>query len=131
MKTYFVDTNYLLRLLLKDQPKQFRVVYNLFQKGIEGRVELVTSTIVIFELYWVLKSFYKKEKGECVDKLEKILTMHFLQVEKRKLILNALALYRETALDLEDCYNIAFFFANQLDEFGTFDKEITKLLKKT
>ena len=55
----FIDTNYFLRFLLKDNEKQFIEVKKLFEKAILGEIDLYTSLIVIFEIYWVLSSFYK------------------------------------------------------------------------
>ncbi|MFA5770598.1 MAG: PIN domain-containing protein, partial [Patescibacteria group bacterium] len=62
MKSYFIDTNYFLRLLLRDDEKQFEEVYSVFQQAVNQKVKIYTSVIVFFEIYWVLSSFYKKNK---------------------------------------------------------------------
>jgi len=48
MKKCFIDTNYFLRFLLKDDEKQFNIVYSLFQKGINREIQLFTSVVVFF-----------------------------------------------------------------------------------
>jgi len=130
MKTYFVDTNYFLRLLLKEDEKQFYQVYSLFQKAIKDEVKLCTSVVVLFEIYWVLSSFYKKNKPQVSQYLEKILTMSYIEIEKRETFTYALSIYKKNPLDLEDCYNLAIGEILNVDEFASFDKKLLKCLKK-
>lgn len=131
MKIYFIDTNYFLRLLLRDNETQFKQVYSLFQKAIAEKVNITTSVVVFFEIYWVLTSFYQKNKGLCTDYLDKILQMNFLEMENKELLSTALNLYTSSSLDLEDCYNLAYHLKNNLDKFASFDKKILKTLKSS
>jgi predicted nucleic-acid-binding protein len=112
MKKYFIDTNYFLRLLLKDNLSQFKKVYQLFQLGMEGKIKIYTSVMVVFEIYWVLSSFYKRNKKNIVSVLKKILAMRFIDFENIEILEKALDLYSRTNLDFEDCYNI-FYFKNR------------------
>ncbi|MBI5123412.1 PIN domain-containing protein [Candidatus Roizmanbacteria bacterium] len=129
MKSYFIDTNYFLRLLLKDDKKQFDTVYILFQQAVNQEIKIITSIIVFFEIYWVLSSFYKKNKLKIVKYLEKIIKMEFLEIENRQVLQETLILFENHTLDLEDCYNIAYAKGFSADEFSTFDKKINRLLK--
>jgi predicted nucleic-acid-binding protein len=130
MKSYFVDTNYLLRLLLKDDKKQFQEVYGLFQKGLKGKVKLITSVIVFFEVYWVLSSFYKHKKQKCISHLTNILRLDFLEIENKDILKRTLDLFKKHSLDLEDCYNLAFFEKNSLTKLATFDQKMLREIKK-
>lgn len=130
MKKYFVDTNYFLRLLLKDDKEQFEKVYNLFRQAINQKIILCTSLVVIFEIYWVLFSFYKKNKKRIVWYLEKILKMSFLEIENREILWQALTLYKNSHGDFEDAYNIAYFKEKKLSDFVSFDKKLLKYLRK-
>lgn len=120
MKSYFIDTNYFLRLLLKDNEQQFKKVYQLFQKAIKGELKIFTSVVVFFEIYWVLSSFHKKNKQKNISYLEKILRMDFWEIENKEILTKALVLFKQFSLELEDCYNIAFFNQFSLSEFTTF-----------
>ena len=82
----FVDTNYFLRFLLKDVPHQHQKALQLFKDGAAGKIKLISSTIVIFKILWVLTSYYKKDKQEAVNILEQVLQMRFIQFEKKRLI---------------------------------------------
>lgn len=129
MKSYFIDTNYFLRLLLKDNKKQFEEVYSIFKKAVDQEIKIYTSVIVFFEIYWVLSSFYKKDKLRIIEYLKKILRMDFLEIENRPILQETLILFAKQNLDLEDCYNISYSKYNNIDKFFTFDKKINTLLK--
>ena len=125
----FVDTNYFLRFLLAEENEQSRATRALFDDGASGRARLSTSSIVFFELYWVLTSFYKKEKSEVVAVLEGVLAMDFVFIPEREMLERALAIFRATGLSLEDAYNVAFAQAYSLSDFRTFDKALAKYVR--
>jgi predicted nucleic-acid-binding protein len=126
----FVDTNYFLRFLLKDINAQHLEVKNLFLLASEGKTDLITSTIAIFEIYWVLSSYYKKDRSETVNVLNKILNLRFIQVEERQILIESIALFSKTKLDLEDCYNIYYAKSKGIKSFKTFDKKLIKEFNK-
>ena len=47
----FIDTNYFLRLLVDDNVEQHRAAQQLFDRGAGGKVSLVTSVVVFFEVH--------------------------------------------------------------------------------
>lgn len=130
MTSYFIDTNYFLRLLLKDNLNQFKLVKNFFRNAVIEEMDLYTSAVVIFEIAWVLSSFYKKKKSMVIEFLNKILTIEFVHIENREIIINSVSLYGLSNLELEDCYNVSFYKEKSLQEFATFDKKILKFLSK-
>jgi len=127
MKKYFIDTNYFLRFLLKDDEKQFNIVYSLFQKTINGEVQIFTSVVVFFEIYWVLSSFYKKKKNKIIEFLKNILKLTFIDFENKIILEEAIIFFQKFNLDLEDCYNLAYAKLKKANEFNTFDKILNKL----
>jgi predicted nucleic-acid-binding protein len=131
MKTHFIDTNYFLRFLLKDNEKQFKVVFQLFEDTILEKTQVTTNIIVIFEIFWVLSSFYKQNKEEVIIKLQKIVQIPNIQIENREILSEALTLYSRTKLDFEDCYNICTAVKQKVDEFSSFDKDAVKEFSNT
>ena len=127
MKKYFIDTNYFLRFLIKDDEKKFNIVYSLFQKGIDKKIQLFTSVVVFFEIYWVLSSFYNKKKNKIIDFLKNILKLNFIDFENKIILEEAIILFQKFNLDLEDCYNLAYAKLKKANEFTTFDKILNKL----
>ncbi len=127
----FIDTNYFLRLLVKDNQKQHLIAKKTFQKAARGEIKLFTSLIVIFEIYWVLSSFYKKEKEVVCQLLKQILDLNFISLTERKTIKKALTLHQKTSLDLEDSYNLFYSKKLKSTDFSTFDLKLKKAWVKT
>lgn len=122
----FVDTNYFLRFLRADIADQYKKVALLFRAGAKGEKKLFTSTVVLFEIYWVLTSFYGRSKKEIFLLLDKILSMYFIFLEERDILKSALDFYKSTQFDLEDSYNIAYAKVKGAKEFKTFDKKLQR-----
>jgi len=129
VKAYFVDTNYILRLLLKDNETQHDEAKALFNKAIREEVVLQTSVLVFFELNWVLSSFYEYNKDMVISTLKKLLQMNVLEFEEKNMFLTALNVYTKHNINLIDCYYIVYFRASKFDEFASFDKRLLQTLK--
>ena len=122
----FVDTNYFLRYLLRDNENQYQIARNLFEDAILGKTPLFTSTVVFFEIYWVLSTFYKKNKEEFLSILSDVLKMNYIKMDERELLLEVLEINKNKNLSLEDCYNLVYSRENQASSFVTFDKKLLK-----
>lgn len=125
----FVDTNYFLRFLLKDDPIQHEIAKNLFLQAARGKADLATTLVVLFEIYWVLTSYYKYDKQAISETLLKLLNLNF-SLEERETFIQALYLFRNSSLDLEDCYNLSFAKQRQVKEFKTFDEKLKKVFAR-
>ena len=87
----FVDTNYFLRFFLKDVNEQHKEAHRLFQSS--TRQEKLTTSVIVFEIYWVAESFYKLDKKTITSFLRSILKMEFIALENREVLTSALSLY--------------------------------------
>jgi len=114
----FVDTNVFLRFLTNDDPAKADRARALFQKAIDGEVELLTSLMVIAEIVWTLESFYGLEKSDIAKKVEAILSTPNLECPESEIIFQALDFYAEKNVDFIDAYH-AFLLA---------EKEIPRIL---
>lgn len=123
----FIDTNYFLRLVLADKKDYYQQAKKLFQSGALGKLKLFTSVVVFFEVYWVLASFYKKKKKELAKILSDLLKMKFIKWQNREILEEALEIYEESALDLEDSFNLSYARAKKATDFKTFDKKLMKV----
>lgn len=126
----FIDTNYLLRFLLKDVGSQYKEAKQLLLRGARGEKKLVISTIVFFEAYWVLGSYYKKNKADLVLLLKKILDLDFVVLKERSILIDGVERFSNTNFDLEDCYNLSFAKTQKIEEFKTFDEKLVKQWNK-
>lgn len=124
----FVDTNYFVRFLLKDNLQQYIAAKKLFTEAAQRKIKLTTSVVVFFEIVWVLRSSYGKDKQALVDSLVKVLKLD-LELAERNLLIESLNVFQKTALSLEDCYNLIFAKKNYDTSFKTFDKKLDKVAK--
>ena len=125
----FVDTNYFLRFLLKDNEQQYALAKKLFIEAAQKKIELSTSLVVFFEVVWVLKSSYGKNKQALVEALLNMLKLEFKLPEKH-MIIESLVLFQKTSVSLEDCYNLFFAKYQNSHEFKTFDVKLDKVAKE-
>lgn len=130
MTKIFVDTNFFLRFLLKDIHHQHPKTKELFLKGAKGEVQLFTSIIVIFELYWVLTSFYRKNKQKITKILQELLKLKFIELKEREAMAKATQIFSSTNLDLEDSYNLTYALRENAKQIATFDKKLEMAFKK-
>ncbi len=123
----FVDTNYFLRFLLGDNISQHKEAKEIFLQAAEGKIELFTSLLVIFEIYWVLTSFYEKQKDEISKTLTDILNLEFILLEEKEILRKAVSTYETTSFDLEDSFNLSFAKSKKTIDFKTFDIKLQKV----
>ncbi|OGY30477.1 MAG: hypothetical protein A3F35_03510 [Candidatus Woykebacteria bacterium RIFCSPHIGHO2_12_FULL_45_10] len=122
----FIDTNYLLRFFLADLEDQHNQARKLLVDAAAGRIKLFTSTVVVFELYWVLRSFYQKDRRQIFQTLKDFLDLEFIHVEERATLKDSLETFERSTLSLVDCYNLAFAKSRNAKDFKTFDRKLAK-----
>lgn len=125
----FIDTNYFASFLLHDNNDQFVIAKKIFNDGAEGTLELFSTTIVFFEIYWLFKSYYKKTDLEIYYILRSILKMDFIYFEDREILIKALEIYKKSSIGMEDSYNLVYSKSKEATDFKTFDKKLLKLFK--
>lgn len=125
----YLDTNVILRLIIKDNLDQLKVITDLFNKVSTKKVKLFSSTLAIFETEWVLRSFYKFEKNDIVELLKKILSIKEINFSETEILNLTLENMSKNSLGLEDNYHISYSIFNNLD-FFSFDEKANKVYKK-
>ncbi|MFN3490650.1 MAG: PIN domain-containing protein [Anaerolineales bacterium] len=122
-ETFFADTNLFLRYLTNDVPTQADAVESLLQQASKGKVNLVTTSMVIAEIVWTLESYYELEKKEIQTMILSILNTGGLEVIDSDLILQAVVLYADKNVDFIDAFNAAWMIKNDVDKIYTFDQK--------
>lgn len=126
MKSFVIDTNAFLRLLLDDIPKQADVVKKLIKQAKKEQVRIIVPQIVVFEIDFILRKYYGFEKQEVIDKLKPLLSASYFVIESMGIFQNALILYKENNVSLADCFLIAKAQVEEADLF-TFDQKLKRL----
>jgi predicted nucleic-acid-binding protein len=97
-----LDTNVLIRFFHSDDPKQSELVRALFELARGERKPFYVSSIVLCEVVWVLKSFYRKKREEICSTLDLIFALEALEIEDFGLASLALEDYRTGEADFAD-----------------------------
>lgn len=126
MKKFLIDTNYLLRFLLSDIPRQTKKVREFFIQAKHGEIEISVPYLAIIEADFNLTKLYRFSKSEVVEKLLTLISIPYLNFEKRELLVKAIPVYRRVNFDLVD---ILLLHEAELSgqEFLTFDKKLKNL----
>jgi predicted nucleic-acid-binding protein len=126
-RNILVDTNTILRYLLKDVPDLYEKAEDLFKKVRTGEQQIEITEGVLAEAVYVLLKFYGVPKQETVETLSTFLLYKGIEGRSRSEYLEALRLFGQTNLDFVDCLLAARTKTRKLDLF-TFDKELLKAI---
>ena len=117
-----VDTNVLVRLLARDDPKQLAAVEGFVQAG------AWISHLVLMEAVWVLDSAYNVKPEQIAQGVEMLLDHKDLVVQDADVVNAAVAQYRKRPeLGFSDCLILEVARKAGHVPLGTFDRELGKL----
>ncbi len=116
-----IDTNFLVRILVRDDEIQAHRALAYVQQG-----EVFISQIVLCELVWVLEECYDINKEELISVLESVLKTDQFIIENSDTVWTALGVYRKYSLDFADCLIGVSARQNSCEVTGTFDKKAAR-----
>jgi predicted nucleic-acid-binding protein len=97
-----LDTNVLLRLLIKDDPEQAATVRALLlSRSEEDR--FFVNRIVLCELAWTLGRAYGFQRAQVAHAIDQILKSNDFAIEDYDAVGFALYIYRTSRADFRDC----------------------------
>jgi len=97
-----VDTNILVRFLVKDDLDQAKLVYQLFKKTEQARSYLFVPLPVMLELIWVLESAYSIARNDIIEAMADLLLMPILKFEHHPALQEFVHSAPGTSYDLSD-----------------------------
>jgi predicted nucleic-acid-binding protein len=116
-----IDTNVLLRLFTEDNPDQ-KAASTAALRGRPSESVRVT-TIVLAELVWTLRRFYKIPKLEIISIVERLLAREELVIEGRAEALEALGNYQYGKADFGDYFIASLNRSEGASPTLTFDRD--------
>jgi len=122
-----LDTNIVIRYLLKDDIKQYNRAEKLISTAIKNRSMLHISLIVLCEIVWVLHYTYELERKEIVHFLATLLHAEQVEIENRQLALNTFEEFQNSQADFADCLIGLTNHSLGCTTTYTFDKKAGKL----
>lgn len=120
-----VDTNILLRYLLKDNTPLYEKSNELFEKVRTGRERIVILESVLVECVYVLTKFYNVPRSEASLRLKELLQYKGIANTDRQDLIDALTMFSDKKLDIVDCILCAKARRNNISLF-TFDEDLKK-----
>ena len=119
-----IDTNIILRYLLKDNEKLNQKANEIIDNN-----EVMIPNEVIIEACYVLKSLYKVEKEIIYTLVIELMALDNIHFENRSLIYETFKTYAKKNIDLIDCILYSYHLVEGV-EVKTFDKKLEKLLNE-
>jgi predicted nucleic-acid-binding protein len=98
-----VDTNVLVRFLVRDDPEQFERARRLIKRELGGGETVLISLLVLLETEWVLRSRYNIAKAEIVAALSGLLDAVELEFEDEPSVEEAVFTWKGSAAEFADC----------------------------
>jgi len=122
-----IDTNVLLRLLVRDHEEQVRAVERFistrFSKDDPGYV----SRVVIAETAWVLKDVYGYDRMQIAAAIRAVMNVCELQLESADEVDEAIVVFEQSSAGFNDCLLARTNAAAGCDHTVTFDRKAAKL----
>ncbi len=116
-----VDTNLLVRLLVRDDDKQVKLAEAFVANG------AWVSHLVLVETLWVLDGVYERTPAQLANAVELLLDHEHLAVQDMDVVAEALALFRDRpALGFSDCLIVGVARKAGHVPLGTFDRALSK-----
>ena len=98
-----IDTNVLIRFLVRDDESQFEKARKLIKREVAAGRRVFVSQLVLLETEWVLRSRYSLSKIEIIAAISGLLDATDVQFEDEPAIEAALFVWRDSVADFADC----------------------------
>ena len=122
-----VDTNVLVRFLVRDDEAQFEKARKLIQREVAAGRRIFVNLLVLLETEWVLRSRYGLPKGQIVDTVSGLLGAADVQFEDEPAVEEALFVWKDSTADFADCLIGAKNRRLGCRATATFDAKASKL----
>lgn len=121
-----IDTNIILRFLIADDPEMFEKTKKFFADLEKGKLFVDLELTVIFEVIYVLKSYYRKEKEEICNAVQKIVDLKNVRIKRKEIVKKMLSIWKNNTVGLVDSQLIALCERGQAKCVYSFDKGMDK-----
>ncbi|MDO8672597.1 MAG: PIN domain-containing protein [Dehalococcoidia bacterium] len=129
MSDPFVDTDVIIRLLGKDDPRKQSEAAVLFEAVEAGKMQVAAPVTVIADAVYVLSSprLYNISRADIREQLSTLVRLPGFKVQSRRSVLSALEIYANTKLDFGDAMIVATMEENSSDILYSYDKHFDRI----
>lgn len=122
-----VDTNVLIRYLIRDDQSQYEKARRLIDREVGKGDSLLVSLLVLLKTEWVLRSRYDLPKSDVLAAFSAMLEAADLAFEDEPSIEHAIFLWKDSSADFADCLIDARNLRLGCRATATFDGRALKL----
>jgi predicted nucleic-acid-binding protein len=123
-----IDTNVIVRLLVRDDEKQYASAKRFIQKASASGEPILIVLMAILETEWVLRSHYKLDKTSIAQAFTQLLESQDVTIENAATLEEALYVWAQhPGADFTDCLLAARAAHLGASKFMTFDVGASKL----
>ena len=122
-----IDTNVLVRFLVRDDEAQFEKARKLIRREITAGRRVFVNQLALMETEWVLRSRYAVPKNQIVEAVSGLLNATDIQFEDEPVIEEALFVWKDSIADFADCLIGAKNRRMGCRATATFDAKASKL----
>jgi predicted nucleic-acid-binding protein len=123
-----IDTNVIVRLLVRDDEKQYAAAKRLIQQAESAGEPILIVLMAILETEWVLRSHYKLDKASIAQAFTQLLESQDVVIENAATLEEALYVWAQhPGADFADCLLAARATHLGAAQFMTFDVRAFKL----
>jgi predicted nucleic-acid-binding protein len=115
-----MDTNVLIRLLVRDDPQQLKVARRFF-KSLTPQEPGWISLANLLEIEWALRSTYHHDRAGVARILDSLLALNSVKIEQPETVAHALISFRAGKAGFADCLIAASARAMGCKRVVTFD----------
>ena len=118
-----LDTNVIIRFLTADDNIKYQNLHSFFTAIENGEMRVELKLIVLFQVVFVLKSFYKVPKEDIVEGLLTLLGFKGITIKEKKVVRRSLDLWRDKNVEIVDCYLIACLEGDRQNLLYSYDRD--------
>jgi predicted nucleic-acid-binding protein len=122
-----LDTNVLVRYLVRDDQLQFEKARRLIKRESHKGEPVLVSLLVLLETEWVLRSRYELSKPDILATFSTLLDVADLAFEDEPSVEQALYSWKDSVADFADCLIEARNLRLHCQATATFDEKALKL----
>lgn len=122
-----IDTNILVRFLVRDDEAQFDKASRLIKREVTAGHGVFVSQLVLLETEWVLRSRYDLPKHQIAETISGLLNATDVRFEDEPAIEEALFIWKDTNAGFADCLIGARNRRLGCRATATFDTKASKL----
>ena len=121
-----LDANVLVRFFIADKNPKYQNLYSFFSSIETGEIHVELKLIVLFQVIFVLKSYYKVPREQLSEKMSAFIDYKGIVIREKRIIRRSLELWRTKNIEIVDCYLIACLEGDGQNILYSYDRDFNK-----